>query len=88
MSDTAESTEQLWPDDLELDDRLTFDGHEYVVVGTGPGEATLDRVDDETITMEVFRWAITGQVGIELETTVSPESFERAVKSGGEASGE
>ncbi len=73
-------TEHLWPDDLELDDRLEFDGDEYVVVGTGPGEATLDRVDDDSFTIEVFRWAFTNEVGIELETHVSQEEFERSLE--------
>lgn len=86
MSDSDAATEQLCPDDLEMDDRIEWEGHTYVVVGTGPGEATLDRVDDQSITMEVFRWAITGQVGIELETTVSPEAFEKTVEARGDSS--
>jgi len=80
--------ERLWPDDLELDDRLEFDGHEYVVVGSGPGEATLDRVDDDSFTIEVFRWAFTNEVGIELETHMSQEEFERSLHTDTERSAE
>lgn len=81
VTDT-DDTERIWPDDLELDDRVEFDGHEYIVVGTGPGEATLERVDDDSITAEVFRWALTGQVAFELETTMSSEEFGRSVDTG------
>jgi len=72
-------TERAWPDDLELDDRLKFDGQEYVVIGTGPGEATLERTNDDSFTVEVFRWALTDQVGFELETAMSQEEFKRSV---------
>jgi len=74
--------EPLWPDDLELDDTLTFDGDEYAVVGTGPGEATLERVDDESVTLEVFRWALSDSIGIELETSLTQAEFERSVETG------
>lgn len=73
--------QKRWPDDLEMGDRLEFDGHEYEVVGTGPGEATLDRVGDDSFTIEVFRWAITGAVGIEFETAMTQEEFEQAIES-------
>jgi len=81
MSEQSTSdTGRIWPDDLELDDRLKFDGQEYVVIGTGPGEATLERTDDDSFTLEVFRWAFTDQVGLELETAMSQEEFERSVR--------
>lgn len=51
------------------------DGDEYEVVGTGPGKATVERVDDDSYTAEVFRWAVTNQVGIELKTDFSQEEF-------------
>lgn len=72
--------QQLHPGDLSLDDRLEFDGHEYVVVGTGPAEAALERVDDSSIQLEVFRWAIVGTIGIELETTVDRDQFQDMVE--------
>jgi hypothetical protein len=75
-------TERVWPDDLELGDRLKFDGQEYVVIGTGPGEAALERTDDDSFTLEVFRWALTDQVGLELETDMSQEEFGRSVRTG------
>jgi hypothetical protein len=74
MSDT-----RVWPDDLELDDRVKFDGNEYIVVGTGPAEATLERVDNDDNTIEVFRWAFTDSVGLELKTSMSQEEFGRSV---------
>jgi hypothetical protein len=72
-------TGRVWPDDLELGDTVEFDGHEYEVVGTGPGEATIERVDDDSFTAEVFRWAFTDNVGIELETAFGQEEFERMI---------
>jgi len=87
MNDTNTSgSEQLWPDDLRLDDRLEFDGHTYKVVGTGPGEATLDRVDDDSFTIKVFRWAFTDTVAVELETSLSQEEFERSLQTGSDRS--
>jgi hypothetical protein len=73
-SDTTDDG-SVWPDDLEIGDHVKFDGDEYFVVGTGPGEATLERVDDDSITAEVFRWAFTDSVGIELETAYSQDEF-------------
>lgn len=75
----TDGSERVWPDDLELDDRVEFDGHEYVVVGTSPAEATLERVDNDDYTVEVFRWALTDLVGLELETSMSQEEFGRTV---------
>jgi len=72
-------TDHVWPDDLELGDTVEFDGDEYEVVGTGPGEATIERVDDDSYTAEVFRWAFTDQVGIELETAFDQDEFGRMV---------
>jgi len=80
MSDTDNNdTEKFWPDDLEMGDRVDFDGHDYVVVGTGPSEATLDRINGDGTKLEVFRWALTDAVVFELEKTVSQEEFERLV---------
>jgi hypothetical protein len=72
---SGDGTDQVWPDDLELGDKFEFDGYTYEVVSTGLAEATADRVDNDEITVEMFRWAITDQVGIELETAVSQEEF-------------
>jgi hypothetical protein len=77
-SDT-DTGDKVWPDDLEMGDRVDIDGHDYVVVGTGPGEATLDRVNGDGVTAEVFRWAFTDRVGIEIEIGMSQDEFERNV---------
>jgi len=76
----SDDTNHIWPDDLEMDDRIEFDGDEYVVVDTRAGEATLERVDDDSFTAEVFRWVFTNQVGIELETAMSQEEFGHSVQ--------
>jgi hypothetical protein len=81
------STERVWPDDLEIGDTVTFDGHEYEVVGTGPGEATIERVDDDNVTAEVFRWAFTDAVGIELERSFEQDEFGQFVDTATEQSG-
>lgn len=81
MSDT----DRVWPDDLELGDIVEFDGDEYEVVGTGPGEATIERVDGDSYTAEVFRWAFTDQVGVELETAFDQDEFGSMVDTGGAA---
>jgi hypothetical protein len=73
-------SERLWPEDLQLDDCFEFDGHEYVVVGTGPNEATLERIGDDSFTIEVFRWAFTESVGVELKSTISQEEFEQSLQ--------
>lgn len=67
--------ERVWPDALEMGDRVEFDGDEYEVVGLGPGEATIERVDDDSYRAEVFRWAFTDDVGIELKTDFSQDEF-------------
>lgn len=77
--------ERILPDDLQLDDRLEFDGHRYVVVGTGPNEATLDRVGDSGVTLKVFKWALTDAIGVELETSLSQAEFSRSVETTTEA---
>lgn len=71
--------QRLWPDDLEMGDTLEIDGFTYEVVGTGPSEATLERLDDETVEAKIFRWAFTDSVGIELTRTLSQEEFERSI---------
>lgn len=82
MSDADGDTEHVWPDDLEMGDRVEFDGHRYEVVGTAPGEASLERVDNDSYTAEVFRWAFTDAVGIELETEFEQQQFEKMVSRG------
>ena len=76
----TDDSERLWPDELELDDRVKFDGNEYVVVGTGPAEATLERADGMDVTAKAFRWAFSNAVEIELSTTVKQDAFERYVE--------
>jgi len=79
--ETEQETEKLWPSDLQLDDKMVFDGDEYIVVGTGRGEATLHPVDaDKNTEMKVFRWALINSVGIELETSISQEEFQQLVE--------
>lgn len=80
----TDEEEPFWPDDLKMGDCVEFDGHKYEVVGTGPGEATLDRVGDSDVTAEVGRWAITNAVYVELEQTVSQEEFAQSVTRGGD----
>lgn len=75
----SDESQQIWPDDLELGNRFEFDGHTYEVVGTGPGEATADRVDNDSYTVEVGRWAITNAVFVELEVTMDQDEFDRLV---------
>ena len=76
------TTKQLWPDCLEMDDRLRFDGNEYVVIGTGPAEATLMRVDDDDYRVKVGRWAFSDAVYVELETSMSQDEFGRSLHTG------
>ena len=66
---------RTWPDDLKLGDRFQFQGDTYEVVGTGPGEATADRVGDQDVTAEIGRWAFTDAVYIELEISMSQQEF-------------
>jgi hypothetical protein len=75
------SGDQFWPDNLELGDRFEFDGDTYQVVGTGPGKATADRVGDDSITIELGRYAFTNAVYIEMETTMDQEAFAQSVSS-------
>lgn len=76
MSDTSNNqTAGIFPDELEMGDRVEFDGNEYEVVGTGPGEATLERLGDMDYKAEVFRWAFTDSVGIELEASFTQSEF-------------
>jgi hypothetical protein len=79
---SVDETEQIWPDCLETDDRLKFDGNEYVVIGTGPTEATLERVDNGDYTIKVGRWAFTDAVYVELEISMSQDEFARSVQTG------
>ena len=88
MSEQSESgTEQIWPDCLETDDRFKFDGNEYVVIGTGPAEATLERVDNGDYTIKVGRWAFTDEVYVELEISMSQDEFARSVQTDTEQDG-
>lgn len=80
-------SERLWPDGLEMGDGVEFDGDEYEVIGTGPGKATMERVDDGSYRAEVFRWAFSNQVGIELETGFSQDEFGELVKPKSDRSG-
>jgi hypothetical protein len=80
MTDTNNENDELWPDDLEMGDTMDLAGHEYKVVGTAPGKATIERVDDDSIIGEVFRWALTDQVGIEIERQFSQSEFEERVE--------
>lgn len=80
MTNTKNDTDELWPDDLEMGDTLDVAGHEYEVVGTAPGKATIERVDDDSIIGEVFRWALTDHVGIEIERQFSQSEFEERVE--------
>lgn len=67
------------PDDLQVGDTLEVDGHTYEVDGTGPAEASLQRVDNEDVTANVFRWAVTGAVEFEQQRTLTQEEFNRLV---------
>lgn len=74
MNSQAE-TQQVWPDDIEMGDRLEFNGDEFEVVGTGPAEATLETTGEKGIELKIFRWAISDDVGIKATTTVSQDEF-------------
>lgn len=75
----SQSKETVWPDELEMGDRVEFDGHTYIVTGTGPAEASLERVDDPDVTGKVFRWAFTNNVEFEFKKTLDQEDFGRCV---------
>lgn len=81
MKPQYKDREATWPDDLEVDDRVEIDGHTYVVTGTGPGEASIERVGNQDVVGKVFRWAFTGAVGVELKTDFTQEQFENCVES-------
>jgi hypothetical protein len=72
----------VYPDDLEMGQTVAFDGNEYEVVDTGPGEAMIERTDDTGIRAEVFRWAFTDAVGIELEAQFEQNEFASMVCGG------
>jgi hypothetical protein len=65
----------VWPDDLEMGDVVTFNGDKYEVTGTGPAEATIEPINRDRGQAEVFRWAFTGDVGIELEMDYTQDEF-------------
>jgi hypothetical protein len=82
---SEEATEEdggFWPDDLELGDTVEFDGRTYEVVGTGPGEATIESDDEDEITAEVGRWAFTDAVYIEVERSFEQSEFQQMVTAG------
>jgi len=73
------TNKEIWPDSLELEDEIEYNGDKYEVVGTGPGEAMIEKISDSSITGEVFRWAFTDAVGIEIEASFEQEGFEKMV---------
>ena len=85
----SKTSGELWPDCLELGDIIELAGREFEVVGTGPAEATLECVEDESYTAEVFRWAFSNAVGVETEVAFEQDEFGRLVtKSGKEGADE
>jgi hypothetical protein len=80
MTDTEEQLGELWPDNMKMGDTVEFRGHKYEVVGTGPGKAQIECVDDENVTGEIFRWAFTNEVGVELEVGFSQSEFSERVQ--------
>ena len=78
MTDThsrEEEQDQLWPDALEVGDRITIADCKYEVTGTGPAEASIERTDDSNVTGELFRWAFSNAVGVEIEQSYEQDEF-------------
>lgn len=78
-SDTSGEQTVSWPDNLEVGDTVSLLGEEFEVTGTGPGKATAEHTDDDTIEVELFRWAFTNQVGVEIELGFDQDVFAEKV---------
>lgn len=72
-------SDELWPDSLRVGDTIEYNGNSYEVVGTAPGKATVERVDDSSVQADLFRWAFSDTVGMEIEHSIEQEQFGKMV---------
>ena len=66
-----------WPNGLEVGDEIEIANHSFEVTGTGPSEAIAEH--ENGFEVEVFRWAMTDAVGVEVRNNFTQEEFDKLV---------